>query len=342
MQAIRASSPLIIRTCARRRSSIFEEGKTLFESTRTPVQNVSRRRFSLPPPFMHNSSYSCGSESRCARSPHHKNSLPFSLAWSRVTRFGESVSFPREIVWLGGAPGAGKGTNSENVATARGFTCKTIVMSSLLSSPECEAIKAHAGMVDDTTAFEVLLKELSKPEYRDGVVVDGFPRTQAQVDCVTQLHDRLAFLGNAPDYSFVMLNVPEHVSIGRQLSRGAETKNVNASRALQGLAPLEERATDFSHEFAYKRYQLFSDQLSSLTHLGERFAFHVIDAEGTHESVKGRISSTLGFARNVEKLKAQASPLNTIPEIDAEQYFSPSYVRNMNLSVPRLSLPAYL
>jgi len=198
-------------------------------------------------------------------------------------------------------------------------------------------------MVDDTTAFEILLKELCKPEYRDGVVVDGFPRTQAQVDCVTSLHDRLAFLGNAPDYSFVMLNVPERVSIGRQLARGLETKDINAIRAREGLAPLEERATDFSHEFAHKRYQLFSDQLSSLTTLGERFSFHVIDAEGSLESVSGRISSTLNFNnKKVEEAKEHTRQLNTIQEIETDGFFSPSAIRDMKLSMPRMSLPDYL
>jgi len=337
MQVLRISSPLL-RTCARRRGSIFEERKNLFEYNRPPAQNVSYRRFSLPTLFTQDSLYSCGGESRSTKTPRFKDSQPFSLAWNRVTRFSDNVSFPREIVWLGGAPGSGKGTNANNVAAARGFTAKTIVMSSLLSSPECEAIKSQAGLVDDATVFELLLKELCKPEYRDGVVVDGFPRTQEQVDCVTLLHDRLAFLGNAPEYSFVMLNVPEHISIGRQLSRGAETKSINKNRLFQGLAPLEERATDFSEEFAHKRYQLFSDQLSSLTQLGDRFAFHVIDADGTLESVKGRISSMLGCKNSVEDVKAR-SRLNTIAE--SELFFSPSSVRNLNM--PRMmSLPGYL
>jgi len=77
---------------------------------------------------------------------------------------------------------------------------------------------------------------------------------------------------------------------------------------------------------------LFADQLSSLVHLGERFEFHVIDADGTVDSVKGRISSSLG----VKKASTPKHQLSTIAEVD----FSPSAVHRLQL--PRLSLPAYL
>ena len=37
----------------------------------------------------------------------------------------EELRFPKEIILLGGAPGAGKGTNTEFIMKARGFTCPT-------------------------------------------------------------------------------------------------------------------------------------------------------------------------------------------------------------------------
>jgi adenylate kinase len=89
----------------------------------------------------------------------------------------ENLRFPKEIILLGGAPGAGKGTQTDFIMRARGLTCPPIVMSELLTTPEMERIKAEGGMVGDKEAVAALLRKLLDPTYRDGVVLDGFPRT---------------------------------------------------------------------------------------------------------------------------------------------------------------------
>ncbi|MFM8335424.1 MAG: nucleoside monophosphate kinase, partial [Opitutaceae bacterium] len=40
----------------------------------------------------------------------------------------DNLRFPKEIILLGGAPGAGKGTNTDFIAKARGLTCPPLVM----------------------------------------------------------------------------------------------------------------------------------------------------------------------------------------------------------------------
>src|SRR6056300_1308071 len=56
----------------------------------------------------------------------------FDAVWSDlVNEIGvEELKFPKEIILLGGAPGAGKGTNTDFIMKARGFTCPPIVVSS--------------------------------------------------------------------------------------------------------------------------------------------------------------------------------------------------------------------
>ena len=74
----------------------------------------------------------------------------FSAVWKDLEdEFGvEKLRFPKEIILLGGAPGAGKGTNTEFIMKARGFTCPPIVVSALLDSPEAKALEvATAGMI---------------------------------------------------------------------------------------------------------------------------------------------------------------------------------------------------
>ncbi|HRE06777.1 MAG TPA: nucleoside monophosphate kinase, partial [Opitutaceae bacterium] len=47
----------------------------------------------------------------------------------------ENLRFPKEFILLGGAPGAGKGTNTSFILRARGLTCEPVVISALLDSP---------------------------------------------------------------------------------------------------------------------------------------------------------------------------------------------------------------
>src|SRR5688572_29427651 len=45
-----------------------------------------------------------------------------------------------------------------------------------------QAIMAAGNLVDDDTTNEVLVDRLSKPDAANGVILDGYPRSQGQVD----------------------------------------------------------------------------------------------------------------------------------------------------------------
>ena len=64
--------------------------------------------------------------------------LIFNSVWNQlVGELGpEGMRFPRELILLGGAPGAGKGTNTPFILQSRGLTCDPIVISSLLDNEE--------------------------------------------------------------------------------------------------------------------------------------------------------------------------------------------------------------
>src|SRR3984957_13649994 len=80
----------------------------------------------------------------------------------------ENLRFPKEIILLGGAPGAGKGTHTAFIAKARGLTCGPIVISALLDSPEANRLKDAGSMVGDREVIDLLFRRLLQPEYRDG------------------------------------------------------------------------------------------------------------------------------------------------------------------------------
>ena len=82
------------------------------------------------------------------------------------------------ILIILGAPGAGKGTQTKFLMNARGLTCRPIVISELLVTPEAQKIKEQGGMVGDTEVVGILLRKLLEQDFRDGAVLDGFPRTR--------------------------------------------------------------------------------------------------------------------------------------------------------------------
>lgn len=142
-------------------------------------------------------------------------------------------------------------------------------------------------MVDDEFVFDALLTELSKPMYRNGVVVDGFPRTATQADCLKTFYNQTGSpLIPPPRMMFVMLHVDEAVSISRQQARGRETVALNEERASLSLPLLEVRNTDVQVEASKSRYSVFREQLAAVMGLARQFPLVVVD-----------VSSTLDVAR---------------------------------------------
>src|SRR4051812_13000360 len=125
--------------------------------------------------------------------------LIFSAVWDDlVQKHGrDNLRFPREFIWLGGAPGAGKGTNTPFIAGLRDITAPPIVISNLLTSPQAVAIKDAGKMVGDREVIGLLFDELLAPQYYEGVIVDGFPRTKVQVECLKILYQAMLELHSA-------------------------------------------------------------------------------------------------------------------------------------------------
>src|SRR5262245_2328474 len=239
----------------------------------------------------------------------------------------EKLRFPKEIILLGGAPGSGKGTQTQFICEARGLTCPPIVISELLTTPEMEKIKAQGGMVGDKEVLSVLLRALLEPIYRDGVVLDGFPRTAVQVECLKLLvdktrsqHDQFACTPHAihfrrPTIHTMVLFVSESTSIARQLGRGREIAEHNRKVAETGDgAPIELRATDLSEELVRRRYQVFKEQTwSALTSLRQLYHYHFVNAEGPIAEVQANILKELKYQSSLELDPRTFARLRALP-----------------------------
>ncbi len=255
--------------------------------------------------------------------------LIFTSLWRDLeTEVGrENLRFPKEIILLGGAPGAGKGTNTAFINEARGLTCPPIVMSALLDSSEARKLKDAGNMVGDREVVGLLLRELLKPDYRDGVIIDGFPRTKVQVECLKMLVDRMQALRTEfyntplsihfrqPTIHIMVLFVDEKESVARQLKRGRETRAHNEEVTRTGIGePMEDRPTDHDEALASRRYRVFKEQTwDALQSLKEIFHYHFINAQGAIDEVERNILHELEYQSTLELDPRTVDRLRGVP-----------------------------
>lgn len=238
----------------------------------------------------------------------------------------EKLIFPKEIMWLGGAPGAGKGTNTPFINRVRDITAPPIVMSDLLNSPEMQVIKDAGHLVGDAEAFELLLRELLKPVYESGVVVDGFPRTKVQVECVRLFYNKMMELRREffdtpigpsfrrPIFRITVLYVRENVSIERQLKRGLEIQERNDTVGESGEGVISIRSTDLDEGLARERYEVFKNQtFDALQSLRDSFHYHFIDANRSIEEVEESIKEGFAYQSSLELGHDTFDSIHNIP-----------------------------
>ena len=255
--------------------------------------------------------------------------LIFSSVWQRLEEeFGrENLRFPKEIILLGGAPGSGKGTNTAFITQARGLTCPPIVISALLDSPEAKSLKDGGNMVGDREVVGLLLRRLLRNDYHDGAILDGFPRTHVQVEClkllVGKMHGlRREFYGSPlsihfrqPTVHIMVLFVDEKESVARQLRRGTETRAHNDEVLRSGVGEMiEDRPTDHDEGLARRRYRVFKDQTwDALQSLKETFHYHFINAHGTLHEVEQNILKELNYQSTLELDPRTVDRLRHVP-----------------------------
>lgn len=77
---------------------------------------------------------------------------------------------------------------------ARGITNPPISVSQLLQTPECKELINQGQMISDRYVIELILHAMLDCDPTVGVLVDGFPRTDIQVEALKLLHDKMTEL----------------------------------------------------------------------------------------------------------------------------------------------------
>lgn len=255
--------------------------------------------------------------------------LIFEQVWNRLVqeRGLEGMVFPKEIMWLGGAPGSGKGTNTPFILRERGLTAAPIVVSDLLDTPEMRALKDRGQFVGDREVIGVLLRKLLEPAYQTGCVVDGFPRTKVQAEAVKLLHDHIMQLRalywgtptgkrfRRPIFRITVLFVGEQTSIERQLGRGRAILAHNENVRRTGIGErLELRPTDVDEALARNRYRTFKElTYEALTSLRRHFHYHFVNADAPLADVEQSINAEFQYQSSLELGHATFDIIHHIP-----------------------------
>jgi adenylate kinase len=173
-----------------------------------------------------------------------------------------------------GPPGAGKGTQAGKVAARLGIPhvstgemFRDHVSRGTDLGKQVDAIMAAGDYVPDEVTVEMLSQRIAEDDATNGFILDGFPRTAAQVASL----DRL--LGERGLDRVVVLDVDEAALTDRLMSRG--------------------RADD-TEETIHNRFQVYLDQTEPLIDIyDERGLSVAVDGTGDVEEITERILSVL-------------------------------------------------
>ncbi|MDE6696924.1 MAG: adenylate kinase [Muribaculaceae bacterium] len=171
---------------------------------------------------------------------------------------------------LFGAPGSGKGTQSEKIIDKYGLhhiSTGEVLRKNIKEGTELGKIadsyisKGH--LIPDSLMVDILRQELkSLPSESKGVIFDGFPRTIPQA---VELEKILSEMGQGLT-GVVGLEVPEEELVARMLKRGAETGRAddNIDTILNRLKVYHDQTEPLKEHYQGKGSYLHIDGLGNV------------------------------------------------------------------------------
>lgn len=179
---------------------------------------------------------------------------------------------------LFGPPGAGKGTQAEKIKShfniphlSTGNIFRENIKNETELGIKVKSILDKGELVPDETVVDLVADELNKPDYKNGYILDGFPRTVAQAEA---LDEYLSKKGESIDH-FLTLNVPEEELVNRILSRG------------------EGRSDDTPEKIKTRLNVYHNETAPVLNHYKEQNVVKNIDGVGSIEEIFDRIKKAV-------------------------------------------------
>lgn len=186
-----------------------------------------------------------------------------------------------------GAPGSGKGTQSEKLIERYGLhhiSTGDLLRDNIARGTElgkvADALISHGNLIPDELMLDILAHELDSHADADGVIFDGFPRTIPQAE---ELAKMLEARGTEV-HAVVGLEVPEEELTDRLLKRGQASGR-----------------SDDNAETIAKRLEVYRRQTQPLKEFyNRRLAYYPVKGTGSIDDIFGEITDIVDpIARNV-------------------------------------------
>jgi adenylate kinase len=185
-----------------------------------------------------------------------------------------------------GPPGAGKGTQGENLAKKRGLIqlstgdmLRQAVKAGTPVGLVASAIMEAGGLVPDDVVINIIAERIAQPDCAKGFILDGFPRTLKQAAALDEL---LTAKGKKLD-AVIELKVNDDALLSRIENRARETI------AAGGMPRADDNA-----EALRKRLMAYYRETAPLT--GYYFAkgkLHCLDGMAPIPEVEGKVDAVL-------------------------------------------------
>lgn len=215
------------------------------------------------------------------------------------------------IVLLG-APGSGKGTQSQLLVKTYGVP--QISTGDLLREAVCKGselgVRAKSAMdlgqlVDDATVLGMIGERLQQPDAAKGFILDGFPRNIAQAEALGKM---LSMLGK-PLEAVLLLNLNLGIllkrltgrricqSCGQVFNLFTSPPDTAAHVALCGHSPVLVQRPDDKEEVIGKRLEVYDAQTKPLIkYYSEAQLLRVVDADAGMHTVFDSIQNAVRAA----------------------------------------------
>ena len=186
------------------------------------------------------------------------------------------------ILILLGAPGAGKGTQSERLVAERGLTQLStgdMLRDALAQGTElgkqAKAIMDDGKLVADDIILAMIRERLTASTGGNGVILDGFPRTIAQAEGLDKMLEEMG------------LHIDHVIEIGVD-------ENVLADRIMTRAKESDETRDDDSVEVLQKRLKVYHESTAPIIpYYQNRGKLSVVDGMQSIDAVASAIDAIL-------------------------------------------------
>ena len=201
-----------------------------------------------------------------------------------------------------GAPGAGKGTQSDFIKTAlkvpvisTGNLLREAIAQGTDLGKQAKTFMDGGNLVPDELIIGLVKEKLASPDCENGAIFDGFPRTVAQAQVLETI--------GGVDVA-LSIEVPDEAIVHRMAGRRTCSK-CNTTYHIEGNPPKVEGVCDKCGEklgirhdddpdVVLKRLNVYHDQTEPVKHYYEAHGkLRSVEGVGTVEEIRNRIFNAL-------------------------------------------------